>query len=191
MDLSRLYNPLWMRRFNRHPDPLVEANNWRAFVIGTHLPLWPVYVIWSAGWQAWPSSLLTMLFTPIFLIVPALSRRSDLGGRIAMVLFGVANTVFTIWILGANTGTSLFFIPCAVLAAMTFRYHERWLMLASSLLPLLVWYLLRMFPLPVLHHYDDGSARNLFLLNAVSIGLLIAIFGWFQVSVYQHMEGKK
>ncbi len=177
-----------MRAFAHHRDPLVEASNWVALLIGTHLPFWPLYVWWSAGSQALPTSLLTMALTPLFLVVPLISRRNGLLGRVATALLGVANTVFTVWILGANSGTALFFAPCTALAALSFRRSERWLMLVLTALPLAAYYVLQRAPLIPLHHYDGEAAQALFVLNVISVSVLGAAFGWLQADVYRRME---
>jgi len=190
---SRLL-PIWhagagrLRDFAAHPDPLAETSNWVALTIGSHLPFWPLYVWWAAGNQSFPSALLTVALAPVFLAIPFLSRRSGLLGRIATPVVGLANTVFTIWVLGMASGTALFLAPCAALAALLFRRTERWVMLALTALPLLVWYaLLYHAPVP-LHRYGPAAAQRLFSLNAISISVLISLFGWFQASVYQRME---
>ncbi len=127
-------------RVRRHPDPLVEASNWAAILIGTHLPFWPLYVRWSAGAQAFPTALLTAALAPLFLVIPLIARRSGLLGRVATPMAGIANTVFTLSILGADSGTALFLAPCTALAAISFRRRERWLMLVLAILPLAVFY---------------------------------------------------
>ena len=169
-------------------DPLVETSNWVALTIGSHLPLWPLYVLWSAGREAWPSALLTITMTPVFLMIPWVSRRSGRMGRVATPLVGIANTALTTWILGMSSGTALFFAPCAALAAILFRRSERWLMIALTTLPLIVWYgLVYYAPVP-LHRYNASAASRLFSLNAISISVLIGLFGWFQTDIYQRME---
>jgi len=60
-----------LRRFVDHPDPLAMTSNSVAVAIGTHLPFWPLYVLWSAGRSAWPSSLATAALSPVFLIIPS------------------------------------------------------------------------------------------------------------------------
>ena len=177
-----------MEAFARHRDPLVEEANWVALTIGTHLPLWPLYIWWAAGRQAWPTSLWTVALTPLFLIVPLVSRRSGLAGRITMILAGVGNTVLTRWVLGPDCGTELFFVPCAVLAALLFRRSERWLMLGFSGLPLAMWYVSPYFAGVGLHHYDAHGAHGIFTLNLLSVSVLITAFGWLQANVYQRME---
>jgi hypothetical protein len=177
-----------MRRFTAHPDPLTETSNWVALLIGTHLPFWPLYVWWCAGSQAFPTALLTMAFAPAFLTVPLLSRRSHLLGRVAMLAAGLANAVFTTWVLGSASGTALFLAPCGALAAVSFRRHERWIMLIFTGLPIAIWYVLQHFPPVPLHRYDPQAVQQLFVLNAISIGVLFMAFGWFQGDIYRRME---
>ena len=47
---------------------------------------------------------------------------------------GTANTVFCTYLFGAETGTALFLIPCAALAALLFRVRERAAMLCVAAL---------------------------------------------------------
>ena len=181
---------LWqgVRRLAASTDPLVETGNWVALTIGSHLPFWPLYVWWSAGREAWPSALLTIILAPVFLLIPWLSRRSGLAARVATPVAGVGNTVFTIWVLGPSSGTALFFAPCAALAALLFRRSERWLMLTLTTLPLIAWYALFFFPLTPVHRYSASASARLVELNAISIVVLISFFGWLQTSTYQRME---
>lgn len=157
-------------------------------MIGTHLPLWPLYVRWSAGAQALPTSLWTAAPTPLFLIIPLLSRRSGLAGRVATPLAGIANTIFTTWILGATSGTALFLGPCAALAAFSFRRRERWLMITLTTLPLIVYFVLQHAPPEPLHRYDAEAARSLWLLNVISVSVIVTAFGWLQADIYKQME---
>jgi len=174
--------------FAHHPDPLVEASNWVALIIGTHLPFWPFYIWWSAGPQALPTALLTVALAPIFCVVPVLSRWNGLLGRVATLVAGVGNTILTIWILGENSRTDLFFAPCVALAAISFRRSERWLMLFFIGLPLAGWYFLNDHPLSPLHVYDEEAVRQIVMLNVTSVVVLIASIGWMQASIYHRME---
>lgn len=166
----------------------MEASNWVAVLIGTHLPLWPLYVWWSAGTQAFPTALLTVALTPVFLVIPPIARRNGLLGRVATPMAGIANTVLTVWILGASSGTTLFLAPCAALAAVSFRRGERWLMLVLTTLPLAVFYVLQHVPLAPLHHYDAEATKQLFALNVISVSVLVTAFGWLQCDIYRRME---
>jgi hypothetical protein len=176
------------RRYAGSRDPLVEASNWAALTVGSHLPFWPLYVWWAAGIQAFPTALLTVSLTPVFIAIPWLSRRSGLLGRITMPMVGILNTLLTTWVLGVSSGTELFLAPCAALAAISFRRSERWIMLIVSLLPVVAWYVLRDHAPGPLHHYGEASSRSLFALNAISIGVLISLFGWFSSDVHSRLE---
>ncbi|MEO6840725.1 MAG: hypothetical protein ABI192_08165 [Bradyrhizobium sp.] len=180
-----------VRGFAAHPDPLAEASNWVALTIGSHLPFWPLYIFWVAGREALPSSLLTAAMAPLFLAVPILTRRSSLLGRLATPLLGLANTIFVVWILGPDSGTEVFLVPCAALSALIFRRPERLLMLVLTALPLMVWCLLRRYPPTPLHHYNAAVMRDLVVLNVWSIAILIVLFGWFQVDIYRKMEAPR
>ena len=63
---------LW--RYVAHDDPLMAAGNMIALVLGYNTPLYPVYLVWIAGWGALPGALLTWCVCPFFLVVPWLSR---------------------------------------------------------------------------------------------------------------------
>jgi hypothetical protein len=186
------FRAVWQRTqgYVHDDDPLVEESNWVALTIGTHLPLWPLYIWWAAGRQAWPSSLWTVTMAPVFCLIPLVSRRSGLAGRISMVLAGIANTVLTRWAIGPYCGTELFFVPCAVLAALSFRRSERFLMVFFTSLPLAVWYIWRDFAGAGLHHYDHDSAQSILTLNVISVSVLITAFGWLEADVYKKMEKK-
>ncbi|MCW8307361.1 hypothetical protein AruPA_09970 [Acidiphilium sp. PA] len=159
-------------------------------IVGTHLPFWPLYVLWCAGWQSLPTSLLTITFTPVFLLIPALSRRNARAARIAMPLFGIANAIFTTWILGVASGSELFLVPCAALSSMTFRHNERWLMTGLTALPLVVWYVMLGHAPAPLHRYGPAALHQLFILNTISPGILLIIFGWFRLAIYRRMEAR-
>lgn len=111
-----------------------KASNWAALTAGSHLPFWPLYVWWAVGIQAFPTALLTVSLTPVFLAIPWLSRRSGLLGRMTMLMVGILNTLLTTWVLGVNSGTELFLAPCAALAAISFRRSERWILLILAYL---------------------------------------------------------
>ncbi len=178
----------WTRAFAHHRDPLAEASNWFAILIGTHLPFWPLYVWWSAGTQALPTALWTVALTPVLLVIPLVARRSSWLGRVATSLASIANTVFTIWVLGMNTGTTLFLAPCAALAAFSFRRRERWTMVVLTMLPLVAYFALQRWPPVPLHRYDAQAAQSLFVLNAISVGVIGTALGWLWADVYRRME---
>jgi hypothetical protein len=75
---------IWLRRYAAHPDPLTSAANFVALVVAGNGPFYPVYVMALIGWDragAW----LSMLASPLFFAVPAISRLSPRAGRAALL----------------------------------------------------------------------------------------------------------
>jgi hypothetical protein len=79
-------------------------------------------------------------------------------------------------------------VTLAALAALLFRRSERWLMLGLTTLPAIVWYVLLSQPPAPLHDYDVTADNRLIALNAISISLLISLFGWLETAIYRRME---
>lgn len=107
-----------------HPDPLVRTSNLVALVVASNQPFYPLYVYFGVSATIWPTTF-TFLSTPFFLAVPAISRRSDLWGRVTLVLAGLANTALAVFAFGTQSGVALFLGPCVVLAGMLFGQGER------------------------------------------------------------------
>ena len=63
--------------------------------------------------------------------MPAITRLSSLAGRALLPLTGIVNTLASAQALGAASGVQLFLCPCAMIAAMSLRQHERGVMLDS------------------------------------------------------------
>lgn len=114
----------WVGRYMHHPDPPAAAMNRVAMVIGWNTPLYPLYLLAMPGTGLFPAGWLTLSATPLFLAVPAVMRRSALAGRLLMPAVGAANSVFGVWVMGPASGTTLFLLPCAILAALLHRPAE-------------------------------------------------------------------
>lgn len=169
--------PGWLRRYIASDDPRVAAANLIALVLAWNQPVYPLYLWWIVGSAAWVGlpDVLSCLF---FAAVPAIARRSSVAGRVALTVFGLANVVVCMKLLGEPSGVGLFLFPCAMLAAMLFRWRERWVMLALTALPLVVWLAVRdrLGAPPVVFPADEYA--SLFYLNAVSAGALMVFFAW-------------
>ena len=61
-------------------------------------------------------------------------------------------------------------------------------MLGLVTLPIVVWFWLREDAPAPLHVYTSSAAHALVILNVISIGVLLALFGWFQLHIYRRME---
>ena len=168
----------WITDYIFHPDPLTAKSNLIAFVISSNGPFYPLYVYLLIGRAALPT-LLTMLASPVFLIVPAVSRRSGLAGRVALPVVGTLNTIWCIKLLGLSSGVELFLLPCISLGALSFTAAERRLRWAVLALPF-VFYLWQNHagglgaPLRGFTPAQDGALRS---LNIASVGTLTAFLG--------------
>ena len=124
----------WLKAYCDHPDPRVAANNAIAVMVGANGPLYPVYVWLLVGKDFWPS-LLTLISTPLFCLVPAVARRSSLAGRAMLPIVGIVNTLICVKALGEGSGVALFLLPCILIPALTMRPRERVLQLIMVSLP--------------------------------------------------------
>jgi len=113
-------------RYAAHPDPLAAAANTIALLVGLDQPFYPLTLYWVTGANG-GASFLAMLSMPLFLAVPAVMRCSSRMGRVALIVVGVANTLFCAKLLGQASGVELFLGPCLLLAALLFRQSEQWL----------------------------------------------------------------
>jgi hypothetical protein len=163
--------PGWLRRYAAHADPATAAANLVALVVAGNGPFYPLYVLALIGWEhngAW----LTMVASPFFASVPALSRRWSWAGRAALPAIGVANTVWCSALLGSASGVGLFLLPCIVLPALLFRGDERWVMLllVGVAIGAQIW--LTEFPLGGWMELSDAGTAALARLNAISVATL-------------------
>jgi hypothetical protein len=132
---------LW--RYAAHPDPVAAAGNRLAIVIGWNTPTYPLWLWLAAGDAAFPAGWLTLCAAPVFLAIPAVARRNPRLGRAMPSLVGSVNTGLCTFLLGQDSGTLLFAVPCAVLAVLMCRAGELPARLALAgvaiLVPLLPW----------------------------------------------------
>ena len=161
----------WLRRYAAHPDPATAAANLVALVVAGNGPFYPLYVLALIGWDragAW----LTMLASPVFFLVPAISRQCPRAGRAALPLIGIANSVWCAALLGCASGVGLFLFPCIVLAALVFRADERWLALLLIGFGIGSLTLLTEVPFSGLMVVSLDGVAALARLNAISVATL-------------------
>ena len=132
----------WLRRYADHEDPLVAAGNFVALVLAWNQPFYPLYLWFILGRDAW-IGLPDTLSGFVFFAIPGVARRHPLLGRALLPVAGMLNVVLCMKLLGEASGIWLLLFPCIMLAALLFRWRERWLMLGLSALPAAAWLLLR------------------------------------------------
>jgi hypothetical protein len=177
----------WLRRYLAHPDPATAAANLVAVVVAGNGPFYPLYVLALIGWdrtEAW----LTMLASPVFFSVPAISRRSSRAGRVALPLIGMANTVWCAALFGDASGVGLFVLPCTALAALMFYPAERWVALLLMGLATLSAILLTTYPFNGLMVLSANDAATLARLNAISVATLTAFVSLTLVNVLEELS---
>ncbi len=160
-----------LRRYAAAEDPAAAAANLIALVLAWNGPLYPLYVLWIAGWgatAAWGSA----LASPWFFAVPWLTRRNAGLGKLALVIVGTANTIWCVKLFGPGSGVGLFFYPCIALAALLHRPGERVLFGVAAGLPLAAYFLpLSIYGAPLLDLSVGGNAA-LAALNGGSVAIL-------------------
>jgi hypothetical protein len=168
--------------YAHNDDPLAATANTVALLVASSQPFYPLYVCWSVGPVIWPT-FFTFLSTPFFLAVPALSRLNTTAGRALLPLAGIGNTVLSTAAFGVASGTEIFLIPCALLAALLFRPCERLPAVGLVALAVTVFLLLNARYGAPLHVYSPEEYRSFLSLNAVSAGLLTAIIGFMAAAM--------
>jgi len=180
----------WLRRYSASPDPHVGAANTIAMVLAWNQPYYPFYLWWIVGRDAWvgiPDAFSGLLF----FAVPAIARRSPLLGRVALVVFSVANVVFCSAMLGEAAGIQLLYLPCGMLAAILFTWRERFVMLAMTALPLVAWWTTRGWPDLAPVRFAAAAYDGLLTLNAFSAGMLMIFFGWLLAGINRDLEERR
>ncbi len=153
-----------------HRDATTRLSNAVAVMVGLNGPFYPLYVWWIVP-EAGLVALTTMAASPGFLAIPWLARRQAGLARVALPVIGLANTVWTLALLGPATGAGVFVYPCILLAGLCWR--EPWPMLGvlgagfAVQLGVLYW------PFPPLSGLEPALQVALMPLNASSVAALL------------------
>lgn len=170
-----------------HPDPLMQAGNVLAFVLGTNQPFYPIYLAFIVGSGAW-RALPLMLSMPFFLAVPLLARRSTLAARLLLLVVGIGNIVVAVAMIGSRSGLAILFLPSAALAAVLFRARERLAMLAMVGLAGAGWLLANGMGPDV---FTAAQYASLQRLNAMSAIGLCGFIGIVLATALRQIEGDR
>jgi hypothetical protein len=136
------------------------------------------------GWDhtgAW----LTMLASPLFLAVPALSRASPRAGRAALPLIGITNTILCAALFGPASGIALFLLPCIVLAILVPQADERRLALLLAGLAIACMIILTEVSFSGLMVVSPSGAASLARLNLLSVTTLTAFVAFSLANVHE------
>lgn len=167
----------WLAAYLVNADPLAGVANTGAFIIWSHQPIYPLYVLWLTG-DAWPA-LMTWFSTPFFIAVPLLARWSPASGRALFALAGIGNTLVSVKSFGADAGIAWFLLPCLGIALGLFRAGEWPMSVALTLLTGGAFWLSGQTGAP-LHRYTGAEYGSLTRLNiysacAITLYLVVAV----------------
>ena len=158
----------WIRRYVHNDDPMAEAANTGALVVWTHLPFYPLFVLWFVGHPVWPSFMLWITL-PAFLAVAPISTHHPIAARILFALAGAANTLLALKAFGSHSGSAWFLVPCLIVAALFFRVGEWTISAPLTILCTLVALAFGHLG-PPLHTYSRKEYADLANLNSWLIG---------------------
>lgn len=166
----------WLQALRDYPensDPRAAAGNTIALVVAGNQPFYPLYLYLFVGGAIAPG-LATLLATPLFLAIPAVARRHGIMGRAMLPLAGIANTVCLTKLFGPASGVELFLLPCALIAALSFRRGETAVAVALIGLALVSFAGLHPAYGAPLASYNTEEYRRFFRMNAYSAVTLSA-----------------
>lgn len=176
--------PQSLRCYIAHEDAPTRACNVIAAAIVANQPFYPLYVAWALG-RAEPWAWLTLLSTPVFSVVPLVSRLNSRSGRMLLVLAGMANTVLAARIFGIASGVQVFLIPCLLIASAFFRVEERWLPTGVFVVALGLYLGFPEGYGAPLCGCSPSEASALGPLHAISASCLVILSGWLLGSLGQ------
>ena len=156
--------------YTAHPDRRTAACNTIAMVITGNQPLYPFFVMWFVGGDAW-STCWTFLSTPFFALVPWVARRNSQAARVLLPLAGIANTALSIKAFGVASAVAWFLVPCVLITVLALRKAEALWAAALIVLAAVVALLRDHFgaPLGVFSHAEQLRFAHLNLWSVVTL----------------------
>jgi hypothetical protein len=162
---------------SRDADPLVSAVRAVAWLILANKPVYPVYVWWFAG-SGVLASTLTAASAPLWLVLAWAGPRAPRLLRVGVPLLGMVDTLLATKLFGAASGTELFFAPCLLLAAVSFRMDETRISRALvAALYVVVVAAHGRYGAPW-HDWPPDQLSRLLDVNALAVASLCAFIGW-------------
>lgn len=167
------------------PDPLATACVTVAWLIVLNKPIYPLYV-WGLVGSGVAAACLTLLATPLFLALALSGRRHPLAVRVGLPLVGLADTIFAGALFGPASGTEAFFVPCLLLACLSFRVGEAWWGRGLVAVLFIVFVATRGRLGPLLHPWSAAEIDTLRDLNLLAVASLSAFIGWRFAGLDRH-----
>jgi len=104
-------------------DPLQQAANGVALLVGSSQPFYPLGVVWIIGEPGWAASV-AWATTPLFLAVPFVGHASAAAGRVLLTSAGTLVTFMVVLRLGPGCWVEAYYAPVLLVGALLFRAGE-------------------------------------------------------------------
>lgn len=154
-------------------DALTAATITIAWVIVLNKPFYPLSIWWLVG-NGVDASLISIASAPFFLAIVFLAKSSPLAARIALPVVGAVDTVFETKLFGTGAGTELFFAACIMLAALSFRTHEKLWQWSVTGFVFAAFVFSRYAIGDALHIWSEDDLATLLNFNAFAVACLTA-----------------
>lgn len=154
------------------PDAQTRASVTIAWVIIANKPFYPVYIWWLVGTGV-QASLVTLIATPFLLLVPYLASRKPQAARLLLLAIGTADTMLAARVFGEGSAAALFFAPCIMLVAVSFRPEEAWLQRIAAVLVFLAFALDHVWPGTPFHAWSASELAVLRSINILAVASLM------------------
>ncbi len=153
------------------PDPTIAAAASIAWLIVLNKPFYPFYVWWITGHGLGPA-FLAALSAPLFAALPLLARRNPIWLLAGLPFIGALDTAYTTKLFGEASGTELYFIPCALLAAVLIPVQSYRITWGLAALMFVLAVLLHGRYGPALYLWTEADLASLLSLNLISVASL-------------------
>ena len=121
MTTSRLMQA-WRSR-TATDNPLQQAANGVALLVGSSQPLYPFGIVWIIGEPGWASAV-AWATTPVFLAVPFVGHVSAALGRALLAFAGSLVTLLVVLRLGVGSWVEAYYAPVLLVGVLLFRAGE-------------------------------------------------------------------
>ncbi len=159
-----------------HHDALAFRTVTVALVVVANKPFYPLYIWWFVG-SGTAVSLAALISMPAFAAIALVAKRRGFLARAAIPVVGVIDTSFLAILFGRSSGTMLFFGPCMMLAALSFRPSEAKLQYVVVCVVFTVSILTWWFSGAPVHPWSDEQLATVFNINAFSVAGLMTFIG--------------
>jgi hypothetical protein len=157
-------------------DDLTKCSVSIAWIIAANKPFYPLYIWWLLG-SGVEVSLITLIGLPVFIAIALTAGQSGLWARAALPIAGTIDTTIEAFVFGHASGTILFFAPCMMLAALSFRRDEHIVQRLAVAFVFTAFALTWWFRGAPAYPWSVSQLGILLNINALAVASLLAFIG--------------